>query len=650
MKLTLRAKLIALTTVLVTGIMASVTYFFTIRELAARRAAVEAQMDLVARNIATMQLLDRQDWDVYQNYISQLIAFSDDIVFIAVYDDRRLLRAYALNADLVEVDRNRPLSRTEEASIVRRLDEGAVAAQSQADLRTRVVNILVGDRVLGSVHVGFSLIDINDELRHGIQRNLAMAAVFLLISVAISFVLGRRLTGPLERLSSAMTAIAAGDVERKVTIESRDEIGELAETYNAMVEGLRERRILEHLGRELGATFQLERLSALVRNRLSEAIGAFQARLFVRSRDGEPGFEELFPEDQDSQARLRITLQDGARDILRRCSGVILEEVPQEVSMAFPADRFGSRDLIIPMLVKDQLFGLLVFSPPPGVGSFNEDQRRFAATLAGQAGLALENALLYEELREQERLKRELEIAREVQRRLLPTSMPRVPGFLLDGVCLPAQEVGGDYYDFLPLSDDQIAIVIADVSGKGTSASFYMAEIKGMVLSLAPVHPSPKTLLVELNRRLYGTLDRRVFATMIYGVLDAHRASFVFARAGHNSLLHLKNGRGCRVLTPGGIGLGLERGLIFEKSLEEVEVGLDEGDTLLLYTDGISEAMNSRFELFSEERLLEVVAESPCKEAFELRDRVLQAVAEFVDGAPQHDDVSMVLVQRRQRA
>ena len=648
MKLTLRTKLIILSTLLVTIIMGNVTYFFTVRELQSKREAVESQIERIAQNIATMQLLDRQDWSDYQNYISQLMAFNDDIVYIAIYDDRQSLRAHTLSLDHLDIDRNRPLTRRVQADIVRRLDRGAVADESREDLRTHKVNILFGDRVLGSVHVGFSLIEINRDLRQGILRNVVLAAALLFIFSLLSILFSRRLTGPLERLSKAMGAITEGDLEQRVTVESHDEIGRLAQTFNEMVEGLRERRIIESLGHELSATFQLERLASLVRDRLSGAIGAASARLYLGDRDKLGTYHEIAPGEKNGETSDPILLDAQAQPyLLERSEGLMLEAAPPHVREALVRARVGLRELVIPMLAKGKLFGLLVFSLPDGAQGFEDKQRHFAATLASQAAFALENALLYDELREQERLKRELEIAREVQHKLLPKEMPQIPGFQLEAMCRPAQEVGGDYYDFFAIDQRHLGIVIADVSGKGTSASFYMAEIKGMMLMLTSRYLSPRDLLIELNRRLYASLDRKVFATMIYGMVDLRSKRFTFARAGHSPLLQMTSDGRCEMATPLGIGLGLEPGDLFDQTLKQVVLPLNKGDTLVLFTDGITEAMNANREIFGEERLLEAARSNGTGDAVKLRERIFESVDDFAKGARQHDDLTLIVLQCR---
>jgi HAMP domain-containing protein len=231
-KSTLRNKLILLSTVLVTIIMITITYLFTIREINSKRAVIESQMRRIAEGIATMQLLDQQDWAVYQNYISQLISLNNDIVYIAIYDDRSFLRAHALNPDLIEGQFSTYQSSRVTAGIIRQLDSGAIAKESQSDLKTQRVNIQAGGRVLGSVHVGFSLIQINDQMRNAIRLNIGLAAFFFIILTVASIFISGKLTAPLERLSSAMTAVSAGNLNQQIPIETRDEIGQLAQNLN----------------------------------------------------------------------------------------------------------------------------------------------------------------------------------------------------------------------------------------------------------------------------------------------------------------------------------------------------------------------------------------------------------------------------------
>jgi serine phosphatase RsbU (regulator of sigma subunit) len=210
--------------------------------------------------------------------------------------------------------------------------------------------------------------------------------------------------------------------------------------------------------------------------------------------------------------------------------------------------------------------------------------------------------------------------------------------------------VGGDYFDFLPIDENRLAILVADVSGKGTSAAFYMAELKGVILSLSRTCPSPLQLLLTANRVIADHLDSRSFITMTYCVLDLAAHHLVFARAGHTPLIHKhgdSDGGPVDVLTPDGLVLGLriDDGDLFERLLVEVTLPLNRGDVLVLFTDGISEAMNPESDMFGESRLVQLVAEHGHLPVEELRERILREIEAFRAGAPQHDDMTMILLK-----
>jgi serine phosphatase RsbU (regulator of sigma subunit) len=248
---------------------------------------------------------------------------------------------------------------------------------------------------------------------------------------------------------------------------------------------------------------------------------------------------------------------------------------------------------------------------------------------------------------EKERLEEELRIARQIQMSLLPAQgAVSLAGLRIAAICLPAAEVGGDYYDLLPLSDTRMGILVADVSGKGTSAALYMAELKGLVLSLSRIYQSPAKLLSEANRILASTMDPRSFITMTYAVVDIAAHSMRYARAGHNPMIHLEAATGItKVLTPQGLGLGIERSDRFDEILEEAEVPLTSGDIFLFFTDGLSEAMNGRSELFGERRLRDLIERSDGLETEDLKEAILGEIRSFVGEASQHDDMTMVILK-----
>ncbi len=212
---------------------------------------------------------------------------------------------------------------------------------------------------------------------------------------------------------------------------------------------------------------------------------------------------------------------------------------------------------------------------------------------------------------ERERLGRELEIARQLQLRLLPEKNPSVEGYAIQGFCLPAKEVGGDYYDFIELADNKLGIVIGDVAGKGLPAAIYMTLTKGIFLSFAKTNISPREALIKVNQLLYQSLRRGSFVTMCFAVLDNQKNELTITRAGHEPLLYANsNDSTIKEIKPKGLGLGLEEGKIFESSFEEETIKLNEKDLIIFYTDGVSDSRDSSLNNYGIKRIKDFIAKN----------------------------------------
>jgi len=251
-------------------------------------------------------------------------------------------------------------------------------------------------------------------------------------------------------------------------------------------------------------------------------------------------------------------------------------------------------------------------------------------------------------IKERVRLQKELEIARRVQLGLLPKIQPKVNGFDIAGSCIPALEVGGDYFDFVHLKGDNLGIAIGDVSGKGVPAAIYMTLTKGILQSYAEEELSPKQVLTKVNHLMYRTIERSWYVSMFYAVLDPRRRLLRFARAGHNPAIVFRSGEsGSRFLQTAGIGLGLEVGEIFTKTLVEGELQLSPGDTLILYTDGFTEAMNSQLEEFGDRRFLDLLHRHNDGSAEQLVQHAFAEARDFAGEHPQHDDMTIVVLKAK---
>jgi stage II sporulation SpoE-like protein len=249
---------------------------------------------------------------------------------------------------------------------------------------------------------------------------------------------------------------------------------------------------------------------------------------------------------------------------------------------------------------------------------------------------------------ERERLKAELTVARLAQQRMLPEEPPRIEALDIAAVCHPSKEVGGDLYDFILLPDGKLAIVVADVSGKGVPASLYMTLTKGLLDSVLQDVADPGAALREINRHLYEVCRRRVFVTLFLGIIDPRGMTLVYARAGHNpTLYHRASDQSTLFLKSPGIGLGLNSGKIFDTSLKVASLQLQPNDTLLFYSDGITEAMNGKSEEYGEERLMKIVKSFDGMGADEACKFVMADVSKFLGPIHPQDDQTMVVVRIR---
>lgn len=248
---------------------------------------------------------------------------------------------------------------------------------------------------------------------------------------------------------------------------------------------------------------------------------------------------------------------------------------------------------------------------------------------------------------ERERLRKELEIAAKVQLSLLPKEEPKLPGYDIAAISIPAIEAGGDYFDFVKLSVSKLGVAIGDVSGKGVGAAIYMTLTKGILQAHAEEDTSPKNVLAKVNRLLYKTIEKNSFVSMFYAILDVKQHKMIYARAGHNpGILTSQQSGGTKLLLSKGMALGLEEGQIFSSTLNEEEFALNQGDVCVLYTDGFTEAMNEKNDQFGEDRLISLIEKNRSAGSRELINIILKEVNKFVDNYPQHDDMTIVVVKR----
>jgi sigma-B regulation protein RsbU (phosphoserine phosphatase) len=307
--------------------------------------------------------------------------------------------------------------------------------------------------------------------------------------------------------------------------------------------------------------------------------------------------------------------------------------------------------IAVPMTFRDRFFGVLVVANPVDNRQFTEMEATLMQSLAEQAALSLQNAETLNLQIERTQLDLDLSIASGIQQMLLPSQSTVFPGVDLDARYAPAQRVGGDLFDIFPISATRLGVAVADVSGKGIAASLYMAVCRTNLRQIAPRHISPSQTLVELNHTMGEDIHGELYVTVLYGVIDTATNTVTFARAGHelplfarkdpatgNYLTHLVRSEGMPV--------GLVPDEIFANAIEDKIEPFDPGDTLVLFTDGVTEAPNEEEKEFSTARLADVVRALHNRPAREINDGILESVRRFSGEAKQRDDLTLVTVKR----
>jgi sigma-B regulation protein RsbU (phosphoserine phosphatase) len=302
-------------------------------------------------------------------------------------------------------------------------------------------------------------------------------------------------------------------------------------------------------------------------------------------------------------------------------------------------------ELAVPLIYKDKVIGVLDLEHTRR-GFFTDDHRRTMMTLAAQVAIAIENARLYEEIARQERrLERDLALARELQMRLLPQTLPKVEHLELAAKFTPARAIGGDLYDFIPYSLSRLGIVIGDVSGKGAPAAIYAALVSGILRSHAPIEPGPAEMLAAVNMSLAERRIEAQFVSLIYAVWDDETRTLVVANSGLPRPVLVSDGKNSVIEAT-----GLPLGLFDDASYDEFRFTMKPGDMFVFFSDGMLDARNRKGELFGRGRVEKIIAANGGQSADSVVDSLFKAVAEHSAGVETFDDQTVVVIKVKDAA
>lgn len=294
--------------------------------------------------------------------------------------------------------------------------------------------------------------------------------------------------------------------------------------------------------------------------------------------------------------------------------------------------------IVVPLYEGLTKIGALIVLNTQSFG-FENDDMNVLSSFGDNISVALKNARLIRESITHERIQHEIQVARQIQNKLLPQKIPVISGYDIAPYSLPATEVGGDYYDVITLRDGKIAIFMGDVSGKGVPAAFYMAELKGVVLALAQEVRGARDFLCKINATMFGNIEKQTYITLSCVVIEPDSPKISLARAGHMPFLVKQHG-GVSVVTPRGLGIGLAKSEVFDALLEEYFLDLSVGDACFLFTDGLSERQNSQDKDFGYEPILDILRSPSAESAQMIIKEVMKAVEYHAGSFPQHDDMT----------
>ncbi|HVG28240.1 MAG TPA: GAF domain-containing SpoIIE family protein phosphatase [Pyrinomonadaceae bacterium] len=460
-----------------------------------------------------------------------------------------------------------------------------------------------------------------------------------------------------------------------------------------------EHRILFDLGQEAHAASSVEQLYRFVVARIGEAVETESVAIFVREAQTGDFVCRVAAQrparlaaHQTVSATGGTAVADTAQLRLARDAFVVRRLQHLSLPLSVTADDFeawsrafanepdeereareresrtlrqiGSH-LLVQIRVRNRIAGILSLGARRARHEYTQGDAEMLMSVASQLALIIENARLAERMVAEERLRRELVLAAEVQQRLFPARPPSSSAAELAGFCQPARGVGGDYYDFLTFGNNQIGIAVADVSGKGISAALLMSNVQASLRSQALAHNSPgphgtlADLVSAMNRLLYASTGTASYVTFFYGQFDERTQQLTYVNAGHNPPLLVRDGgtwaesvgqRASGFDHGGRRNLRLDKGgmvvgMFEDVGYEEETIQLRTGDLLCAYTDGVTEATNAAGEEFGESRLLEVLAKSADFPAAKIRDEIVRYVQAWCVGVPQHDDLTFVILK-----
>ena len=402
-----------------------------------------------------------------------------------------------------------------------------------------------------------------------------------------------------------------------------------------------EMETLLEVEKSLSFTLDLNKLLELILDALLKVVKYNASAIFLKDQEKQEiehikarGFDPALEPD------LKLKIGQGlAGWAAKTQKSVIVPDVRQD-SRYIEARVETQSEMVVPIISQNKIIGVFnLENDQPN--AYSEDDLELLEAFAGLAAIAIERARQHQEILEIRRLEEELSIAKRIQQSFLPREKPQLSGFDVCGINIPSEEVGGDYYDFIPIIDNQMGIVIGDVSGKGIPAALIMASFRASLIAEIRNNYAIRSIMFKVNNLLFESTEPENYVTALYGVLDIKNRIFTFANGGHNAPVLRHADGSIEYLTQGGMALGA----LEDSKYEERPVKLNTGEIIVFYTDGVTEAKNEKEEEFGTQRLKQVINISHPLSANQIMENIQNAVKAFTNDASYADDLTLVVIK-----
>jgi len=403
-----------------------------------------------------------------------------------------------------------------------------------------------------------------------------------------------------------------------------------------------ETQLLYEVGKKLSSTLNIDEVLEQILDSLKKVVGFVAGGVFLHNEQkNEVSTIYATGYDPGHDEYLQLKVGQGLVGwVARTGEPVIVPDVSKDdrYISAFPKTK---SEIVVPLKIDGRLLGVLNLESDR-IAAYDKNALELITAFASHAAISIERATMHEKMIKNQRLEEQLNVARQIQLTFIPKHDPVIEGYDVSGVNIPSGEVGGDYFDFIKIIDNQIGIAIADVSGKGIPAALLMASFRASLIAEIRNNYAIRTICSKVNSLMYESVEGGNFVTAFYGVLDSKNNIFTFSNAGHNRPIMLRGDGSIEYLSEGGLAMGVIDG----SEYEERPIFLQSGDTIVFFTDGVTEVNNSEGEEFGDKHLIEALREFKDLPAHEIHREIYKKIKDYA--APDHnfDDLTMIILKK----